>query len=36
MFPGLLGKKILYLNDRHEEKDTEGELAEIELCAHVA
>ena len=25
MFPGLLGKKILYLNDRHEEKDTEGE-----------
>ncbi len=25
MFPGLKNKKILYLNDRHEEKDTERE-----------
>lgn len=25
MFPGLSGNKILYLNDRHEEKDTEQE-----------
>ncbi len=25
MFPGLDGKKVIYLNDRHEEKDTEKE-----------